>query len=115
MKTKWFQQDGAPQHTAKAMKQFFWTQFPECLIILYKDIQWSLYSTDLALPDIFLWVYFKDHIYANPMPRKIELKANTKREIQNIPQKPFLNVMNKVAIRMQAIIGRKEGYINHVV
>lgn len=116
MRTQWFQQDGAPPHTARATRQFLRTQFPGRVISLYEDIEWPPYSPDLTPPDFFLWGYLKDRIYANPKPRDIEqLKANIRRVIQNIPHETFPNVMNNVAVRLQAVIGRKGGYIDHVV
>ena len=116
MRTQWFQQDGAPPHTARATREFLRMQFPERLISLYEDIEWPPYSPDLTPPDFCLWGYLKDRIYANPKPRDLEqLKANIRREIQNIPLETFPNVMNNVAVRMQAVIGRRGGYIDHVV
>ena len=116
MRTQWFQQDGAPPHTAKATREFLQTQFPGRLISLYEDNEWPPYSPDLTPPDFFLWGYLKDHIYANPKPRDLEqLKMSIRREIQNIPLETFQNVMNNVATRMQTVIGRRGGYIDHVV
>ena len=116
MRTQWFQQDGAPPHTAKATREFLRTQFPGRLISLYEDNEWPPYSPDLTPPDFFLWGYLKDHIYANPKPRDLEqLKSNIRKEIHNTPPETFQNVMNNVATRMQAVIGRRGGYIDHVV
>jgi len=44
-----------------------------------------------------------------------QLKANIKREMQNIPHETFPNVMNYVAVRMQAVIGQRRDYINHML
>jgi len=59
------------------------------------------YFPNLTPPDFFFWGYLKDRIYVNVKPRDIaQLKANIRREFQNIPHETFPNVMNSVAVRM---------------
>ena len=96
MRTQWLQQDGAPPHTARATREFLRRQFPGHLISLYENVEWPPYSPDLTPPDFFL-------------------KANIQREIQNIPRETFPSVMNNVAVRVQAVIGKQGAYIDHVV
>ena len=54
MRTQWFQQDGAPPHTAKATRQFLRTQCHGRVISLYEDIERPPYSPDLTPSDFFL-------------------------------------------------------------
>ena len=109
MRTQWFQQDGAPPHTARATREFLRRQFPGRLISLCENVEWPPYSPDLTPPDFFIWGYLKDRIYANPKPSELkQLKANILRETQNTPRETFPSVMNNVAVRMQTVIG-KEG------
>ena len=116
MRTQWFQQDGAPPHTARATREFLRRQLPGRLISLYENVEWPPYSPDLTPPDFFLWGYLKNRIYANPKPSDLEqLMANIQREIQNIPRETFPSVMNNVAVRVQAVIGKQGAYIDHVV
>ena len=101
--------------TVRATKEFLRRQFPGCLISLYENVEWPPYTPDLTPPDFFLWGYLKDRIYANPKPSDLEqLQANIQREIQNIPRETFPSVMNNVAVRMQAVVGKLGAYIDRV-
>ena len=55
MKTQWFQQDGAPPHTARETKHFLKQHFEGRFISLYHVVEWPPYSPDLTPPDFFLW------------------------------------------------------------
>lgn len=115
MRTQWFQQDGAPPHTARETRRFLNRHFPGRFISLHEDVEWPPYSPDLTPPDFFLWGYLKDRVY-RPRPRNLDqLKENIRREIRTIPLDTFPKVMENMASRMQAVIGRRGAYIEHVV
>ena len=82
----------------------------------FRDVEWPLYSPHLTPPDFFLWGYLKDRKYCNPKSRTLDqLKDNIRKEINNIPQETFPAVMRNMAVRMQSVIGRRGGYIEHVI
>ena len=116
MRTQWFQQDGAPPHTARETRHFINQHFQGRFISLYEDVEWPPYSPDLTPPDFFLWGYLKDRIYSNPRPQNLDqLKENIQREIGNIPPETFQNVMTNMTTRLQTVIGQRGAYIEHVV
>ena len=101
MRRQWFQQNGAPLHTARVMRKFLRTLLLGSLIALYEDIKWPPYSPDLTPPQTFSLGCLKDRIYENSKPRDLEqLKANIQRKILNISREAFQNLMNNVAVRI---------------
>lgn len=116
LRTQWFQQDGAPPHTANETRNLLRRHFPQRFISLHEDVEWPPYSPDLTPPDFFLWGYLKDRIYANPKPENLnQLKENIRREIRNINAQVFPRVMQNVAARLQKVIGLRGGYIDHIL
>lgn len=61
----WFQQDGAPCHTARTTMDILRQKFPERLISRNGIINWPPRSCDLNPLDFFLWGYIKDKVYEN--------------------------------------------------
>ena len=61
----WFQQDGAPYHTANAIIDLLRTVFENCIISQNADVNWPPRSYDLTPLDYFLWGTVKDECYAN--------------------------------------------------
>jgi hypothetical protein len=80
-KKYYFQQDGAPAHTAKVTQEWLKSKFGAKFI----DKQmWPPRSPDLNPCDYFLWGYLKSKVYY-PLPKTIEdLQVNIEREIKNI-------------------------------
>ena len=59
----WFQQDGAPCHTASATIDLLCTVFENRIISRNTDINWPPRSYDLTPLDYFLWGTIKDEYY----------------------------------------------------
>ena len=51
----WYQQDGAPAHTAGTALEWIQDQFGSRVISRLTDIPWPAHSPDLALNDYYLW------------------------------------------------------------
>lgn len=65
-RTMWFQQDGAPPHYARAVRQHLDELFPAQWIGRGGPIVWPPRSPDLTSPDFFLWGYLKDVVFRDP-------------------------------------------------
>ena len=60
--------------------------------------------------------YLKDSIYGNPRPQTLDqLKENICRKIRNIYRETFPKVMENMTTRLQAVIGQRGAYVEHVV
>jgi hypothetical protein len=71
----WFQQDGAPSHTAGRALNLIAERFPGRVISRGGDISWPPRSCDLTPLDYFLWGFLKDNVYRGKPTSIRELKA----------------------------------------
>ena len=57
-----------------------------------------------------------DNLDQDPRPQTLEqLKENIRRIIRDIPQETFPAVMENMAVRMHSVIGKRGGYVDHMV
>ncbi|XP_018338846.1 PREDICTED: uncharacterized protein LOC108746522 [Trachymyrmex septentrionalis] len=95
----WFQQDGAPPHTARATINFLKQLFPGRLMSKNGDFEWPPRSPDLTAPDFFLWGYLKSKVYVNKPRTLDELKTNIRQEIAAISAETLFKTMENAAKR----------------
>lgn len=62
-KLHYFQQDGAPPHTARVVRNYLNNIFPDAWIGNNGPISWPARSPDLTIMDFFVWGYVKDKVY----------------------------------------------------
>ena len=89
----WFQQDGATAHTSRTSMAVLREHFPERLISIRGDLEWPARSPDLSPCDFYLWGYLKSRVYVNRPRSLLDLKANIREEIGNIPADTLVRVM----------------------
>jgi hypothetical protein len=80
----WFQQDGAPCHTAAETINLLRAKFPGRVISRNGDIRWPARSCDLTPLDFFLWGFLKSKVYSTHPTTIEELKNNIISEINEI-------------------------------
>ena len=56
------------------------------------DLEWPPRSSDLTVPDFFLWGYLKSKVYASKPKTIDELKCNIRAEIAAITPEMLANV-----------------------
>jgi len=83
-----YQQDGAPPHWYKEVREYLNEQLPGRLVGRAGDTNntfctWSPRSPDLTVCDFFLWGFFKDNVYVPPLP---ELRECINTAIGNVTQ-----------------------------
>jgi hypothetical protein len=66
-----FQQDGAPTHYHRELRQFLDDQLPGRWSRRAGPIPWPPKSPDLKPLEFFLWGYVKEHGYFPPLPRTV--------------------------------------------
>jgi hypothetical protein len=100
----WFQQDGAPAHYGRLVRQWLDSHFPKRWIGRQSDIPWPPRSPDLTTADFFLWGYLKDKVYQR-QPRDIStLKQYITEEFYKIPQEMIKKSCRSVIQRLQHCI-----------
>lgn len=108
-KKYYFQQDGAPPHTANIVQKWLASKFGKKFL---DKKMWPPRSPDLNPCDFFLWGYLKGKVY-NPLPKTIDdLKANIEREIKKINadvlKSTFLNFRKRLKLVIEADGGHIE-------
>jgi len=99
-----FQQDGAPPHFARDVRQYLDHQFPQRWIGRGGPIRWAPRSPDLTPLDFFLWGYLKNIIYKTPIKDLNELKMKINNEIKSISKETLCNVFGNISKRMELCI-----------
>lgn len=83
--TMWFQQDGAPPHFARIVRNFLDERYPEKWIGRGGPVPWPPRSPDLTSPDFFLWGYVKDVVFRNPPTTREDMKDRIREACRAIP------------------------------
>lgn len=91
----WFQQDGAPPHFARPVRQFLDECFPRKWIGRRGEIEWPPRSPDLTPFDFFLWGYLKSKVYVNRPQNLEELQNRIRNEIDRITPQVISNVLEE--------------------
>jgi len=96
----WFQQDGAPPHFSREVRQYLNEVFPGRWIGRRGQLEWPARSPDLTPMDFFLWGYLKHRVYVNKPNSVEELKNKITYEIQQIPPEMIHNVLEEFELRL---------------
>lgn len=70
----WFQQDGAPPHFARTVREFLDEVFPGRWIGRRGSIEWPARSPDLTPMDFFYWGHLKNKVFKNKSESVNQLK-----------------------------------------
>lgn len=98
--TLWFQQDEAPPHYQRNVRDYLNDIFPGRWIGRRGVIEWPARSPDLTPLDYFLWGYLKSKVYFN-RPATIEtLKERIRNEIRTITPEMIQNVKQEFIHRL---------------
>ncbi|KAA6358437.1 MAG: putative transposable element tc3 transposase, partial [Streblomastix strix] len=109
LRNLYFQQDGAPSHTANQSKDFLEELFENRTIGKGLAYQWPPRSPDLTPPDFWLWGSVKDIIYY-PRPSNIfELRHAISGAIKSISEATCKNVCRAAFTRMQTCVDLEGG------
>lgn len=95
----WFQQDGAPAHNSREVRQYLYEQFPGRCIATYGDVLWSPRSPDLTPLDFFMWGYLKNYVYERNFENEVELQDLVNEAINSITPHMLVNVLNSTVRR----------------
>ena len=96
----WYQQDGAPAHFARTVRDWLDCHFPNRWIGRLSEFPWPPRSPDLTVSDFFLWGYLKDKVYQRQPKNLTTLKLYIEQEFNKIPQqvikKSCLSVIDRL-------------------
>jgi hypothetical protein len=79
-----FQQDGAPSHWGRIVRDYLDATFPNCWLGRDGSLAWPPRSPDITPLDSFLWGYVKDKVYATKVTVVEDLKTRIRDVITTI-------------------------------
>jgi hypothetical protein len=105
-KMAFFQQDGAPPHYAKKVRQFLDLNFPNRWLGRCGPLTWAARSPDLSPLDYFVWGFLKDAVYKRKPTDLHLLKNFIQEESMKISQEIRRNTVNSFSKRLRMCIER---------
>lgn len=95
----WFQQDGAPAHNSRDVRNYLSGQFPEKWIGTHSTISWPARSPDITPLDFFLWGYIKDRVYTDQFENEEQLQMCVTEAFNSISPEMLSNVLDATVRR----------------
>lgn len=111
----WLQQDGAPPHYARPVREYLDQIFPNRWIGRRGPIEWPARSPDLTPLDYFLWGYLKAKIYFNRPPNIEDLKQRIRQEIRSITPQMVDNVQQAFVSRLGHCLAVNGQQFEHLI
>lgn len=96
----WFQQDGAPPHFARPVREYLDDVFPDRWIGRRGPYEWAPRSPDLTPLDFFLWGYLKSKVFKTKPANIDDLKERIRQECRLISGEVIRNVQNEFRLRL---------------
>lgn len=85
----YFQQDGAPSHNARSVRDYLNRHFPNKWIGTNGPVNWPPRSPDLSILDFFVWGYLKNMIYKRRHENREELLNSTREAFNQLRIRPM--------------------------
>lgn len=111
----WFQQDGAPCHTAGLTIAEVREKFDGRIISRNGDVNWPPRSCDLTPLDFYLWGAVKDKCYADNPQTINHLKTNIEAAIAEIEPHTIQNVLRNWTDRMAYAKASRGSHLNEII
>lgn len=111
----WFQQDGAPPHFARIVRNYLNEIFPERWIGRGGPVQWPARSPDLTSPDFFLWGYLKNVVYRQQTTTRENMRERIINACANIPHQVLLQTIQHFHRRIQLCLQENGRTFEHFI
>ena len=111
----WLQEDGAPPHFALIVCEFLNLNFNERWIGRGGPFEWSLCSPDLTSPDLFLWGYIKNVVFAQRPTTREDLMERTRRASAAICRETLLKTVDGFERRLRLCLQANEEHFEHLL
>lgn len=111
----WFQQDGAPPHFGRIVREYLDEIFPGKWIGRRGTIEWPARSPDMTPLDFFLWGHIKNIVYKNRPPNIQDLQERIRHEIVNITPNTLLDTLENFVQRIHYCQEVNGGHFEHFI
>lgn len=106
-----WQQDGAPPHWGKIVREFLNLEFPNRWIGRDGPIQWPPRSPDITPLDFFLWGFVKDTVYSTKVHNISDLKHRITAAISQVTESMLQRTWSEIDYRMDILRATKGAHI----
>ncbi|PNF22912.1 hypothetical protein B7P43_G13904 [Cryptotermes secundus] len=86
--------------------------FPQLWFGRRGPVEWPARSPDITPPDLFLWGYLKDKVYANPIDSVKHMCEVIVQEFNKVPVNMCRKACENVALRLQACVDLGGAQVN---
>lgn len=111
----WFQQDGAPAHFTRGVRNYLNEVFGANWIGRGGPIQWPARSPDLTKLDFFLWGYVKEVVYQTEPTTREDMMLRISNAFHSIDRNMLRDVNNSFLHRIEICSQENGGHIEHIL
>ena len=112
----WFDQEGAPAHNSKVVRDYLDRRFPEKWIGTHSNTPWPARSPDLTPLDFFLWGYIKNQVYSNSnFQNEEDLLRSVTASFNNINPNMLTHVLDSSVRRAYLCFENNGGLFEHLL
>lgn len=111
----WYQQDGAPAHNSRAVRDYLCERFPNTWIGTHSTIAWPARSPDLTPLDFFLWGYIKNNVYKNNFQTEEELLECVREAFTGISAETLVRVLDSTVRRAYMCLENNGHLFEHLL
>ena len=109
------QQDGAPPHYSRRVRDFFDDRYANRWIGRGSQIRWPPRSPDLTSPDFFLWGFLKGTVYADRPNSPEQMKERIRTACKNISSELLLKTVEAFEKRVRLCIEVDGNVFEHLL
>src|SRR6185437_2986980 len=110
-----YQQDGAPPHIYRPVKQALQESFENRIISRHFENAWPARSPDLNPLDYWFWGYMKSRVFAHAPASLQDLKKAIRDEISSISVAQLNAAVQNFSKRVKVLVDVKGGHFEHLL
>lgn len=111
----WLQQDGAPPHYHREVREFLDNNYPQKWIGRGGFVQWPPRSCDLTPLDFFLWGYIKDRVYVTSPTTREDMEDRIRDACGTITPEMLGNLRQNMIKRVNVCIQQEGHLFEHIL
>lgn len=109
------QQDGAPPHYSRLVREFLDRNYPDRWIGRGSGFRvWPARSPDLTSPDFYLWGFLKNMVYQQAPTTRENLIERIRNACINIPRNVLISTTHDFRERIRLCIQQRGGHFEHI-
>lgn len=111
----WFQQDGAPAHNSRQVREYLSQRFPGKWIGTFSEVSWPARSPDLTPLDFFIWGFVKNRIYQYSFESEQQLRERVTAAFNSITPEMLRDVLSSTVKRSYLCLENNGNLFEHLL